>query len=269
MKWLDKFLRRQPCAVPRKPVPEPLPLPPTEPVAIISDIHGNLQALQAVLADIEAQGVRERVCLGDIVGYGGNPLECLKLIRAGGFRCIRGNHDAHASLEIRPTSQDDALQAKDHTSWNQSHEEACRWLEALPLTHEGADYETVHASLHHPDEWNYVDIQPAADLHFCHQTQAVCFSGHTHQSLLWIEGGERPIEGSGIEVLRAGRKHLVNVGSVGQPRDEDPRACYVIYRRTERDVRWRRIAYDIEGAQRAILSVGLPPKNAARLDLGK
>lgn len=267
MNWLGRFLKRQPRAVPQ--APEPLPLPPTEPVALISDVHGNLQALQAVLADIEERRIMERVCLGDIVGYGGNPAGCVDLIRASGFQCVRGNHDAYAAATTALPGRSPDFESACRWMREQLGAERCHWLCNLPLTLSAEDYEAVHTSLHRPEAWSYVLLDGDAGQNFKHQTKPVCFAGHTHQPVLWIENQPRPIEGSGTEALRHGSKHLVNVGSVGQPRDENPCACYVIYRRKEQDVRWRRVAYDIAGAQRAIIDAGLPGKNAGRLDLGK
>lgn len=241
----------------------------SEPVAIISDVHGNLQALQAVLADIEERGIKERVCLGDIVGYGGNPAECVDLIRTSSFQCIRGNHDAYAAGTTPLPARSPDFESACRWMSEQLGTERCHWLGSLPFTLSAQDYEAVHTSLHRPEEWPYVLLDGDAAENFRHQRKPVCFAGHTHQPVLWIEGEQRKIEGGGIESLRESRKHLVNVGAVGQPRDEDPHACYVIYRPDKREVWWRRVAYDIAGAQRAIIEAGLPPKNAGRLDLGK
>lgn len=270
MKWLRELWRGgKSLPVLKAPVPEPPQLSPAGPVAIISDVHGNLQALQVVRADIEKMGVRERVCLGDIVGYGGNPVECLELIRASGFRCIQGNHDSYAGENCTLPERSADFQAARKWMREAMGEERCRWLAELPLTLDTDDYEAVHASLHHPAEWPYVLMQGGAALHFRHQEKPVCFVGHTHQPKMWVEDKERSVEGAGVEALREGCKMMVDVGSVGQPRDEDSRACYVIHRRDKRDVWWRRLPYDIEGAQRAIMAAGLPGSYAGRLARGK
>lgn len=238
-------------------------------VAVISDIHGNLEALQAVLADIESQGVTQIVCLGDIVGYGGNPAECVDLIRAAGIVTIKGNHDALVA------SDDDCLDVNEllrqSILWTRGRltSDQRAWLAGLPLTMDGGDFEGVHASLREPAAWRYLLTPGELRLHFCHQVKPVCFVGHTHQPKFWVEGMENPVEITSIESLHSHRKQVVNVGSVGQPRDGDGRACYVIFRRNKSDIWWRRVPYDVASAQRAIIAAGMPARYAARLEAGK
>ncbi|MCE9520680.1 MAG: metallophosphatase family protein [Verrucomicrobia bacterium] len=238
-------------------------------VAIISDIHGNLQALQAVLKDIDERGIEERICLGDIVGYGGNPAECLELIRTSGFRVVQGNHEAMVTDGSDCSHLYDDVRATILWTRSKLSPEQLAWLAELPLTLEGEDYQAVHASLHQPAKWRYLLTPEEASLHFHNQFKPVCFSGHTHQPMMWLEGEDREVGITNLENIRAGRKQAVNVGSVGQPRDRDERACYLVYRRKERDFWWRRLSYDIDGAQRAILDAGLPAKYAVRLEKGK
>jgi diadenosine tetraphosphatase ApaH/serine/threonine PP2A family protein phosphatase len=238
-------------------------------VAIISDIHGNVHALRAVLRDIDERGITERVCLGDIVGYGGNPAECVDFIRSSGFRVIRGNHDAMVAgnLGFEGTSEG----VREAIAWTRRHlnEEQLAWLAELPMTLEAADYECVHASLFHPGDWRYVRTPGEAALHFAEQRKPVCFIGHTHRPQFWLEGAEHPLAITNLENLRAGKKQIVNVGAVGQPRDGDDRACYVVYRRESQDVWWRRIPYGLEAAQSAIITAGLPSSFAMRLSAGR
>ncbi|MDP1586827.1 MAG: metallophosphoesterase family protein, partial [Prosthecobacter sp.] len=120
-----------------------------------------------------------------------------------------------------------------------------------------------------PAFWPYVLIAEMAALHFAHQTRPVCFIGHTHRPAFWVEGDSLGVDITSIEALKPSRKCLVNVGAVGQPRDRDERACYVIYRRDSQDILWRRVSYDIAGAQQAIIQAGLPAYFAQRLELGK
>ncbi len=241
----------------------------TEPVAIISDIHGNLQALQAVIADIEGLGIRERVCLGDVVGYGAQPSECLELLRANDFHVIRGNHDAYAATEGDPQGVSEGV--KESIQWTRRilSAEQREWLGALPMTWLAEDYEVVHASLPHPEQWGYIFDGRDAAHHFSFQQKNLCFIGHSHQPKMFVEGEDKALDISSLESLREGKKQVINVGSVGQPRDRDERACYVVYRRAEADLWWRRLDYDIEAAQRAIIEAGLPGKYAQRLTFGK
>ena len=194
----------------------------------------------------------------------------MELLRAKDFRVIlQGNHDAYVAADEDPqgTSED----VKQVIRWTRQvlSPEQRDWLRALPITWQAEDYEVVHASLHYPAEWGYVFEPSAAAVHFSHQQKKVCFIGHSHQPKMFVEGEDRALEITSLESVRKGKKQVVNVGSVGQPRDKDERACYVVYRRDEQDVWWRRIPYDIEGAQKANIAAGLPGKYAHRLSVGK
>ncbi|HEY1050719.1 MAG TPA: metallophosphoesterase family protein [Prosthecobacter sp.] len=244
----------------------------TKPVAIISDIHGNLPALTAVIEDIEKQGIEERVCLGDVVGYGARPGECIDLLKAHNFQVILGgNHDAYAASDVDPSDVSaETLQAIRWTRAKLSPAQR-QWLAALPLTAQGEGYELVHASLPRPEEWGYVLEPSAAARHFAYQRAQICFIGHSHQPQMFVEekGEALMVSITSLESVWPGRKNLVNVGSVGQPRDKDERACYVVYRRAEQDVCWRRVSYDMSAAQKAILAAGLPARFAHRLAVGR
>jgi diadenosine tetraphosphatase ApaH/serine/threonine PP2A family protein phosphatase len=120
-----------------------------------------------------------------------------------------------------------------------------------------------------PDSRRYVLTTDEAVLHFQKQRKPVCFIGHSHIPRLWVEGAERPIEPLGCEDMRQGKRHIVNVGSVGQPRDREPEACYVIYSRERQVFRFRCVSYDVAGAQQAIIAAGLPAYYAQRLELGR
>jgi len=238
-------------------------------VAIFSDIHGNAHALRAVLKDMADHGINERVCLGDVVGYGGSPGDCIDLLMEHGIPCVQGNHDAMVSTGAGLDGVKDATRQSIEWTRGVLSPEQKAWLAALPLAIQAADYEAVHATLHGPAGWAYVLIAEAAALSFPHQTRMICFIGHTHSPAFWLEGDEFGVDITSIEALRPSRKCLVNVGAVGQPRDRDERACYAIYRRDTQDILWRRVPYDIVGAQQAIIQTGLPAYFAQRLELGK
>jgi len=242
----------------------------SESVAILSDIHANLPALEAVLADVESQGIRELLCLGDVVGYGARPVECIELLRSKSFLSIlRGNHDAYAASEIDPPNvSPETLEGIRWTRARLSPEHRA-WLGALPLAWQGSDCEAVHAALPQPEAWDYVLEASAAARHFAHQRQGICFIGHSHRPAMFVEGEDRALDLTSLESIRPDRKQVINVGSVGQPRDKDPQACYLIYRRDRQDVWWRRVAYDVSAAQTAIIAAGLPMKFAQRLAIGK
>lgn len=242
----------------------------SESIAILSDIHANLPALEAVLTDIESQGIRELLCLGDVVGYGAQPAECIELLRSKSLLSIlRGNHDAYAASEVDPP--DVSQETLEGVRWTRARlsPEHRAWLGALPLTWQGGGYEAVHAALPNPEAWDYVLEPAAAARHFAHQKQSVCFIGHSHRPAMFVDGEDRALDLTSLESIRPDRKQVINVGSVGQPRDKDARACYLIYRRDREDVWWRRVAYDVSAAQTAIIAAGLPMKFAQRLAHGK
>lgn len=240
------------------------------PIAFISDIHGNLPALQAVLGDITEQGVSEIICLGDVVGYGGQPAECVELLQERGIATLKGNHDAVVADGGMSEERGSGLMSLmwDWTERAISFEQRS-WLAELPMTLERPDFQAVHAMLPHPEEWSYVLTAAHADLHFAYQTRPLCFIGHTHRPALWVAGEDVGRGITSLEAIDMNRKQLINVGSVGQPRDGDECACYLLYRPDHADVWWRRIPYDIEAAQRAIEDAGLPIKFADRLRFGK
>jgi len=239
-------------------------------IAFLSDIHGNLPALQAVLTDIAEQGVSEIICLGDVVGYGGQPAECVDLLCERGIPTLKGNHDSMVADGKSMADRGGAMMAMmwDWTERALSFTQR-QWLHELPMSLERADFQAVHATLRHPEDWGYVLTGADADLHFAYQSKPLCFIGHTHRPAFWVagEGDERNI--TSLESFDLARKQLVNVGSVGQPRDGDENACYLLYRPEQQDVWWRRVPYDIKAAQEAIEDAGLPVKFADRLRFGK
>ncbi len=235
------------------------------PIAFISDIHANLPALKAVLADIAEQGISAIICLGDVVGYGGQPAECVELLRERGIATLKGNHDAAVAHGI-----DAGGRMKLMWDWTQQQLsfEQRSWLAELPMTLEMPSFQAVHAMLPMPEEWGYVLTASHAALHLAYQTQPLCFIGHTHTPACWLEGHASTLETQDAQPVSLHRKQLINVGSVGQPRDGDCRACYVIYDQEALKVHWRRVTYDIPSAQNAIEDAGLPLVFAERLCKG-
>jgi len=236
------------------------------PIAFISDIHANLQALQAVLTDIAELGVSEIICLGDVVGYGGQPAECVDILREARISCLKGNHDAMVA-------HGNEAEGRMKLMWDWTEQQLSfdqrSWLAELPMIFDLPGFQAVHAMLPLPEEWGYVLTASHAALHFAYQTNQLCFIGHTHSPAFWIDGEDEEHEITSIENVSFDRKQLINVGSVGQPRDGDCRACYVIYRPDEHEVRWHRLDYDVKGAQNAIEDAGLPLAFAERLSRGK
>jgi len=235
-------------------------------LAIFSDIHANLPALRAVLADMEERGITGRLCLGDVVGYGASPAACVELLRDAGIPCLKGNHDAAVTHGIEAGGL-----MKRMWDWTEEQLDAEQrtWLAELPLVFDQPGFQAVHAMLPVPEDWNYVLNASDADVHLGFQTRPLCFIGHTHFPAFWLEGEDGSLDTEITQKVSPERKQLVNVGSVGQPRDGDRRACYLIYDEAAGEVRWRRVSYDIASAQNAIEDAGLPLFFAERLAMGK
>jgi predicted phosphodiesterase len=237
--------------------------------AIFGDIHANLEALQAVLADAEQQGCTNYVCTGDIVGYASDPNECLKIIREMDCPVVKGNHDEESTLS---TSLDGLNPlAKQAMEWTraQLNEDERDFLNNMKLVRQVADFTIVHATLDTPGSWTYVTNKFDAMASFSYQFTQLCFYGHTHTPRIYVKGDSvEPLEE--IEVnLEMGRKYFINVGSTGQPRDGDWRASYAVYDSVNQNMTIRRIDYDIQKAQDKIIEAGLPEMLAHRLTLGK
>ncbi len=234
-------------------------------LAIISDLHANWQALEAVLADLPA--VDDIVCLGDIVGYGGEPIRCLDHVRASGWLTLAGNHDrACTDRDVLGWFNEEAAAA---IQWTIDELGADRidWLRELPpsVTREGALL--VHASPRSP-LYEYVLDMPTAAANLEHLDGGLCFHGHSHVPGIFRAEDGRVEHDYRIGTVALRAPALVNPGSVGQPRDRDPDASYGVWDTGAGTFEFRRVAYDRAGAQRAILEAGLPGRFAHRLDFG-
>ena len=237
--------------------------------AIFSDIHSNLEALEAMLADANECKCTDFVCLGDVVGYNPNPHECMNRVREMDCPIVKGNHDEQASLN--KSSRDFNELAEHAISWTRDHltDEDKEWLRELPLQRQVLDFTIVHATLDMPEQWGYVFNNLDAAASFTYQHSAVCFFGHTHVPMAFVR--DEVIRRVKIERLRIdpAKKYFINVGSVGQPRDGDWRAAYCIYDVDANDVEQRRVRYDVETTQKKIINAGLPPLLAKRLAIGR
>ncbi len=227
-------------------------------IAILSDIHSNLQALIRALSVIDELRVDRVFCLGDIVGYGGNPNECLTLIRKRASQCVLGNHDLAAvdTSHAQYFTRDGRIAAE----W--THEiltkENSEFLSNLPYTFESNGLTLVHASPSEPERWNYILSLEEARPQFEHFKTRVCFIGHTHVPFICGEDLKT------FTVTQKGR-FLINVGSVGQPRDGNPQLSFGIFDTDQWTYENIRADYDIPGAADAIIENGLPPPLAQRL----
>lgn len=237
--------------------------------AILSDLHANLEATEAVLADAREHDCTDFVCLGDVVGYNANPHECLEIVRKMECPVVKGNHDEQATLT--ESSRGFNALAEAAINWTRAHltDQDKEWLRALPLTQQVRDFTLVHATLDTPDQWGYVFNSLDAVASFAYQETTVCFFGHTHVAGAFVR--DDSVKKVKIEQLpiEESKKYFINVGSVGQPRDGDWRAAYCIYHVENNVVEQRRIKYDLATAQKKIIQAGLPRLLADRLELGR
>lgn len=237
--------------------------------AIFSDIHGNLPAFEAILEDMNGQDVQKHFCLGDIVGYGAYPDECVSLVRALGCHTVAGNHD-YAVLGKISTRHFNKM-AKKSTLWTRDtlRAESLEFLDSLTLVEKFGDVSLVHGSLHSPELFDYIQNSYDAYLSLTRTPGRLCFVGHSHIPVAFVQDPFITYSlDQTIEVPEEG-KVLVNVGSVGQPRDKNPYACYAIYDDQDGKVTIRRQPYDVEKAIEAIQDRGLPTVLGERLRYGR
>ena len=238
--------------------------------AILGDIHANLDALNVVLDDCRAQGVTDFLCTGDVVGYNACPHECLDIVRSLGCPVVMGNHDHYVSS--RQTLEDFNPAAAAVIEWTRKQltVEEIYYLRSLPFVKTAMGITLVHATMDNPEAFGYVFDHLQAEANFSHQVTPLCFHGHTHCPMIYEKqlGAVYRIDAQDFK-LPIGRKYFINVGSVGQPRDGDPRAAYVLYDPQTRQVRFRRLEYDIAAAQERVRAAGLPERLAERLAYGQ
>ncbi|MGH7952141.1 MAG: metallophosphoesterase family protein [Limisphaerales bacterium] len=237
--------------------------------AIIADIHGNLEAFQVVLDDIKKQNAEQIVCLGDVVGYNANPKECLKIVRDMNIPCVKGNHDEYCSTDDPLEGFNPAAAAAVYWTRNQLTGEEKTWLRNLKYTRMAANFTMVHATLDAPERWGYVFDKLAAAASFPYQNTQVCFFGHTHVPVAFMR--DTMVRGGTYSKFKVdpAKKYFVNVGAVGQPRDNNPKSAYVIYDLDAGTIELRRLDYDIATTQKKIRAAGLPERLAERLAFGR
>lgn len=238
--------------------------------AIFSDVHGNREALEAVLTALRADRVDHLLCAGDLVGYAAEPDACVEQVRAACHAVVAGNHDWAAAGTFPDTwFHPEAQQAVRWTAERLTRESR-QYLAGLPLTWHDDHVTMAHGTLHEPEAFHYVLDADAAEASFDLQQTPVAFVGHTHVPMIFMkaqDGVAQLVRGAAVTLI-PGAKYLVNVGSVGQPRDHDPRAAYVLYDTDRRRVEFRRVPYPIAPAQAKIRAAGLPGWFADRLTLG-
>ncbi|UCG62432.1 MAG: metallophosphoesterase family protein [Candidatus Zixiibacteriota bacterium] len=240
-------------------------------LALISDIHGNLEALVSVLKHVEKQNVDEIHCLGDVIGYGSDPSGCLELVDKSCTVKLMGNHE-YAALGLEDTDDYNPA-AQKSAIWTRSQlsDKEKAVIAEFQMSHVLKDMFLVHASPFEPEDWHYVLNAEAALEAFEHLDERICFLGHSHVPQIYAEREDdlpRCQTGHDFQPDEESR-YLINVGSVGQPRDNDPRACYVTFDTNEYEVLYHRSEYDIETAQGKMVQANLPRMLIARLAMGR
>lgn len=237
--------------------------------AIFSDIHSNLPAFNAVLEEYRKEKIDKYFCAGDIVGYAANPSECLELIKELNPVIVAGNHD-YAAVDLTDIEYFNPL-AKKAVIWTKSvlNEQEKGFLKGLPLVFEGKEFAMVHAALESPEEFEYLTNEYIAKRTFNLMKGNLLFVGHTHVAGIFIQENKKISYTDSEKIkLKPNLRYIVNAGSVGQPRDGNPGPSFCILDAESMILEIRRVAYDIELAQKGIIDAGLPSYLADRLLIG-
>ena len=237
-------------------------------VAVLSDIHSNAPALEAAL---EAVGAHDRLwVLGDIVGYGPHPDAVVERLRDADAVAVQGNHDAAVLGRIPIGTFNDLARAAVKWTAGTMKPDNLDWLAALPERRVEGDFTLAHGSPRDP-LWEYLFSIPAARINLAAFETPYCVVGHTHHQLTFRDDKgqvEALLADDGGQLTLDERRCILNPGSVGQPRDGDPRGCAMTIDTDSGDVRWQRFEYDIEATQAAIRALPLPGRLADRLEMG-
>ena len=236
---------------------------------VFGDVHSNIEALRAVVAALEQERPDVLVCPGDIVGYGASPKECVDIVRSLDPVIVAGNHDwaACGRLGLEYFNH----YAREAILWTRKElsREDVQWLSRLPLVRVHEKVTLAHGTIHDPQMFEYLQTPYDAHLSFAALTTPFGFVGHSHIPVTFRSGPTISyVVGDQID-LRAAAQALSNVGSVGQPRDEDPRAAFGVFDDETRVLRVRRVSYDVEGAIARIRAAGLPDFLGERLRIGR
>ncbi|MBD3233103.1 MAG: hypothetical protein GF315_05210 [candidate division Zixibacteria bacterium] len=240
-------------------------------IGFFSDVHANLPALQAFLEDSKSENLDELYFLGDAVGYGPDPNECVELIVENAQKCLMGNHD-YAALGLMET-----------TCFNNFAEEAIEFTQKTlsPKNRQVMmdfelecflkDFHLVHATPLKPNHWDYIMTLEDAEDNFPHVKRLVCLIGHSHFPVIVAkENGTMSeiVHDTSVRIEKE-NKYIINIGSIGQPRDKNPDSCYLIYDSDKREAKLKRVKYDIKATQKRMRDVGLPDYLIQRLEKGR
>lgn len=241
-------------------------------LALISDIHGNLEALEAAFVEIDRLKVDGVYCLGDVIGYGSDPSSCLTMVAQRCAAVLMGNHEYAVLGLVEAETMNEV--AQESIAWTSHHltDKDMSLIADFQMTLEVEDCLLVHAAPHDPKDWHYLLTRAEAARAFDAFTQRLCFFGHTHVPMIFSQA-----VGSANIRSRMGHdfdpdedaRYLVNVGSIGQPRDDDPRACFVVYDSNEDTVTYHRVQYDVRKTQTKMSEANLPKMLIERLEYGR
>lgn len=236
---------------------------------ILGDIHANLEALEAVLEEMDRQGVQKHVSVGDLVGYGANPCECIKRVRGLGTVVTAGNHDFAAVDKLNIDFFN--TYARESALWTRRtlSEEDKEYIKSLKLVETVENFTVVHSTLYSPELFEYIQTSYDAHLAFEQQQTPVAFMGHSHVPVNFFKRKNVSFNMETEVTVDESLKIMVNVGSVGQPRDENPDPVCCVYDTETGKVRLTRIRYDVEKAAKKIVAAGLPEILAERLKYGR
>ena len=251
-------------------------------IAVISDIHSNLEALNSALDKCREKQIEQYICVGDIVGYNADPAECIKKVKSlTFFAIVKGNHD-----DISASKKDISRynkHAKESVLWTRKNIPWLNkiWLSKLPLkiVKGGNNITVVHSTLTDPEKWGYILDKETAEKNFKFLTTDICFCGHSHTPALFIKNKQSSLIEQDIEFtstksntytykIEKGNEYIINPGSIGQPRNNDPRASFIVYDTNEKLITKYRVKYDIRTAQDKIYNTELPAFNGDRLSTG-
>jgi len=237
---------------------------------IFSDIHSNLEALEAVLEAYQTERIDKYLCIGDVVGYGADPQTCIDKVNSVAMITVAGNHD-WAVVDLFPTDDFNPV-AKKAVFWTKKHleENGKVFLRALKLIYVIENFVLVHGSLDNPQNFNYLTNVYDCDATFQLLKSSVCFVGHTHVPVVFIQDKQGKSHYQDVDTIEieTENKYIINVGSVGQPRDSIPQAAYCVFDTQTRQVQIKRVKYDVFKARRKIIEAGLPSFLADRLLTG-
>jgi len=239
--------------------------------AIFGDMHSNLEAYEAFVADAKNESIDQYLCVGDVVGYGADPDRCIEITKNLQCPTVAGNNDM-AVINKLPLDNFNIF-AREAIEWTKEHisDEGIRFLSNLDYVHEEEEIVLTHGSLRDPSDFNYVTDRKSAHVAMALQQRRFCFVGHTHIPCLFYyeSSGDLDFKYAPRIKLQENTEYLVNVGSIGQPRDGDWHACYCIYDSREEIIRFKRIEYDVKKASEKILKAGLPGRLSERILSGR